>query len=803
MKKFFLLWLHVCSFLLTYAQNYWTGAAGDHLWETTGNWSAGVPISTDEVIIDNSTETGSFIIALPSTSTTVHIARLQITPGYNDSITLTLPNTNTANPGLNVTGGIIISNRGILQNSTGTGAGGTGISTAVLQINNGGRFIHNNTRTHAALVSSLSTIAGTENGIFEFNVPTAGGYVISASGRNFGDLVFNATAAGGSKTYTASGAADLTIRGNLIVNNGTTFNSVLESNIRIAGNLSIHGNFFNAPSTAGTTRRSILLEGTTYQTISGTGNFTFNSNFRNIEVNTHAHVVLQRNINLSNATHQFILNTGGVLQTGIQTIEGNGAFVQQPASLLGIGSAEGITQIPSNTGNVQTATRVFNSNASFEYNGVTAQETGNALPTSVKKLIVNNSVKEKIRLTHSIAIDDSLVLQSGYLLTTTSSLPVLRDTTEIVSPGSQYLIHAGMHNIGWEGSFIDGPVQAMMDIAGTTRWFPTGEIAGISPNTDTLFAPIQLVKSVNGLVTYSAEYIASSYPETVVNPEHLHHISEVEHWLINANGNNADAKISLSWRPASRVSGNNNPPAFDSLMICHYFDDDENGPNHALWHVDGGSNIVMPKYPGYTADYGILTTVFPTGNFSPFTLGTRGNLHILPVEYIKLYSIPQPSNVLLKWEIEGYQELSNCLIEHSKNGMDFTSIGNVSIQQNMPRQSYTFTDTKPYSGWNFYRVKIIDSAGNANYSSISKAWVGLSNQLQIYPNPCSSILTINFPASSSTSHIRVVNSTGRTIQQWTTNNRLLVIDVSPLPTGVYFIQWINDKATIHQAFLKQ
>jgi hypothetical protein len=76
----------------------------------------------------------------------------------------------------------------------------------------------------------------------------------------------------------------------------------------------------------GATGRSILFNGTSNQTVSGAGNFTFGTNFRNIEVNTGSTVTLQRGINLSNAASTFIVNTTGTLQMAANIINGTGIF---------------------------------------------------------------------------------------------------------------------------------------------------------------------------------------------------------------------------------------------------------------------------------------------------------------------------------------------------------------------------------------------------------------------------------------------------------------------------------------------
>jgi hypothetical protein len=115
-------------------------------------------------------------------------------------------------------------------------------STNFFRINNGGRYTHNTERSHTdPLVSRLSSAAGTETGIFEFDVPGSAGYSISISGRTYGTLRLSANATGGTKTYAGSGSAPLTVNGDLEINPdaGLSYGPVT-NNITVKGNCIIH-----------------------------------------------------------------------------------------------------------------------------------------------------------------------------------------------------------------------------------------------------------------------------------------------------------------------------------------------------------------------------------------------------------------------------------------------------------------------------------------------------------------------------------------------------------------------------------
>ena len=538
MKTFYTFSFLLCT-LVSFCQKKWTGIGGDGKWSTAANWNGGtIPATTDDVILDNTSVTGSYIVTLPNTA--VMIRSVSLTPATGNTITLLLPASNTLHPALTLTGPgnvITLNNGGVFKNSSGASSSSPDViginTTDSIRISNGGKYIHNNARAHAYLIDQLSTASGTEKGVFKFDVPGTGGYTLSLTGNKYSTLELSADSAGGTKTYTGSGASDLTIRGDLLINSGVSFNSTMTANINIAGNLVINGNFDNSPGTAVATGRSILFNGTSAQSISGTGNFTFGSNFRNIEVSAGSTINLQRGINLTNAGNLFLVNSNSTLQTGSNVINGIGTFRLNSNGNLGIGSANGIAATTA-AGNIQTGTRDFNTGASYEYNGSAAQVTGDGLPATINGLKINNI--NDVSLTNSTLVSSLLTLVSGNLITTAGQVLTL-DNTAIVSSSSDIY---GKTDEGNGGSYIDGPVKINMNTAAIKA----------AP----LFLPVRIQKINSGAVTYTVQYFHARYPDLIAEPP-LDHVSAIEYWsvLSNVSGTISDAKLTLSWRPVSSV----------------------------------------------------------------------------------------------------------------------------------------------------------------------------------------------------------------------------------------------------------
>ncbi len=299
----------------------WNGSV-DSNWNTAGNWTGctggGTPAAADNVLLDNSVVSGNYTVNLPTGAVTIAINNLTITPGSGNTITVILPSGNTANPGFNVgdntaaTDDIILNNGAILQNSSGAGTGngiqvnGTGNGTA--RINNGGKYIHNTFRSTGGIVPQLSTASGTETGIFEYDSPGTGSVAIGASGRNYGSLTLTRTA--GAATYTASGSNPLTVRGNLTINTGITFNSTMTGALNLAGNWVSDGVY-------STSSQTVVFNG------SGAQNLTASSAIAFYNLTVNSGVTLVETVSADNVTVSATLTNNGIIRKA-QSVSGTG-----------------------------------------------------------------------------------------------------------------------------------------------------------------------------------------------------------------------------------------------------------------------------------------------------------------------------------------------------------------------------------------------------------------------------------------------------------------------------------------------
>jgi hypothetical protein len=250
-----LLFIALLLYVPALAQRQWDGEAGDGQWTTARNWSDDIlPAVTDDVILNNAFIAGGYTVTLPGGNSAVQIRSITIAPGSGNNIELILPAANTAIPAFKVSGavyGMVIENGGIFKNASGADNGLPVEIADSLKINNGGRYIQNSSSSHAAIVSVLSKAPGTDEGIFEFDIPAASN-TVSLSGRTYGKLVLLSNAMNGAITYTASGINRVTVKSDLYVGPGVTLSLNLSDTLFINRDLIQQGGTINLGNAART-----------------------------------------------------------------------------------------------------------------------------------------------------------------------------------------------------------------------------------------------------------------------------------------------------------------------------------------------------------------------------------------------------------------------------------------------------------------------------------------------------------------------------------------------------------------------
>jgi len=135
----------------------------------------------------------------------------------------------------------------------------------------------------------------------------------------------------------------------------------------------------------------------------------------------------------------------------------------------------------------------------------------------------------------------------------------------------------------------------------------------------------------------------------------------------------------------------------------------------------------------------------------------------LPVEFISFTGRLLPDNtVRLEWQAIPDQQHDYFEIEKSADGANFISIG-----RGPATPPYWGTDTAPFTGNNFYRIKQVDKDGTISYSNtIVVYYAQLRSIVSIYPNPVNDVLHIKLSVAKADQYfISITDLAGRKVQE--------------------------------------
>lgn len=139
--------------------------------------------------------------------------------------------------------------------------------------------------------------------------------------------------------------------------------------------------------------------------------------------------------------------------------------------------------------------------------------------------------------------------------------------------------------------------------------------------------------------------------------------------------------------------------------------------------------------PSVTSFYNLvqLNSTLCRGSYSGVASITIGNP--LPVDWLEFKGEFADKSVLLEWSTASEKNADRFEVERSTNGYDFVKIGTRTASGNSTVVNhYTFTDTDPDIGANYYRLRQVDYDGTEDYSNTIlvdvKAKIG-----KAYPNP--------------------------------------------------------------------
>lgn len=314
---------------------------------------------------------------------------------------------------------------------------------------------------------------------------------------------------------------------------------------------------------------------------------------------------------------------------------------------------------------------------------------------------------------------------------------------------------------GSNASHVDGPIRKTGNDAFS---FPTGDGG--------FYRPISISAPSNTAHFFTAEYFkasqafggAATYPAGIVT------VSSCEYWLLDRNPaiGGSNVSVTLSWNTPDCTGPYITNPA--NLRVVRW--------NGTAWVNHGNGGTTGNATNGTIISAGVITS------FSPITLGSSGLDNPLPVELLSFSATAENEKVNLKWVTAS--ELNNDFftVQHSIDGVEFTSLGNVAGQgTKQSATTYNYVDESPMAGINYYRLKQTDFDGTSSYSNIIA--INLDLEWLLYPNPATAGTDVTLNKKGD---YAVYNNLGVLVIKVSDANKL---DISSLAPGIYTVRSSN------------
>ncbi len=114
-------------------------------------------------------------------------------------------------------------------------------------------------------------------------------------------------------------------------------------------------------------------------------------------------------------------------------------------------------------------------------------------------------------------------------------------------------------------------------------------------------------------------------------------------------------------------------------------------------------------------------------------------------------------DIKLEWTTFDEIDITDYIIEHSVNGLEYNEIATIDCQRNNTKSIYSFIHNSPNTEcYNYYRIKLVDNKGNFMYSEIIDVYVEDKNNFDV--------TILNNPSITETINIAVAGAKDKDVE---------------------------------------
>lgn len=383
------------------------------------------------------------------------------------------------------------------------------------------------------------------------------------------------------------------------------------------------------------------------------------------------------------------------------------------------------------------------SSASLTLNGSSAQSVSCPGAITVRDLTIDNASGAALNV--AVTVNNSLNLTNGVFDVSAGGLTVEDNAVVTGYSSSNYVL------------------GSITKVGNDAFEFPLTKAIAIS-------APSSATDE------FTASYTASLPPYDVESIVGMERVSGLEYWNLDRPVGASSVAITLSWNSGSDVG------EVADLQVAHW--------DGAQWISEGNAGTTGDESTG-TVTSGLVSS------FSPFTFGSSSTENPLPVELTLFDAELINGEVKLVWETATEINNSHFEIEKSTNGEKVETLATVMSKaeggNSTKKISYSYADSEPYYGANYYRLKQVDVDGTVEFHK----FIFVNNDFQelveptVYPNPTSNDqFTVEINEAHQSASVKLVSISGSTIpvDVVQTGKTYKISSAVPLKPGFYVLK---------------
>ncbi len=450
----------------------------------------------------------------------------------------------------------------------------------------------------------------------------------------------------------------------------------------------------------------------------------------------------------------------------------------------------------------------------------------------VDKKPLNKSGEEEVRLLTTTTVENELILESGYVNLNKNTLIIENPSNDAIIRNTGYI---------FAQTIVDPSQQEPFD--NILRWKIGDQFDLVDPNENIYTVPfgmatnkyIPLTLDIKRNVMSSDDYIDfSSYAtNSEIKPFPLNVPMPFDSSYHGGPYDESDLMVRRFWyvKPSSLTGGEGAQSPIEGKLTMTFDDDMEfpttgQLPKEYLIAQRYNSDLGLWADVLYTQDPVAYMPIIGGGSHtnSSFTTGYISTSKFysvwvlthqhnpLPIELLKFEAECNNGSVDIRWSTATETNNHYFTIEKSNDGNNWQAFATIPGANNSSTQKdYNFTDTNPYDGISFYRLRQTDNNGVSTvYSPVVVTCLNANSpDVVFYPNPFTETLTIMFSnLPSSDLQVEVYDVVGKRVKvknmiNVSNQSGYFTIDLHDLTNGVYFMKFIADDYVKFERITKQ